>query len=298
VAVPALAGLASALAGPLSPAVASTHAEKRVLVLDAAITKVQSSGPTGDRGGRRQIATGVLRSASGVRSGRFSFTCVWTSVKADAAREWCAGTAWTHDGRLVAAGPSQSNAVTHRWKIEGGTGGYRGARGDVLVRDLSDRESLLTVTVITWARRLHADVVARLSVNDGFITRADALCGTAAKRLGALPSFPVDGFDPLHPQPAQLAQVGAFFTGPGDPRPILRTLDEALEGLGRPRASRGAWSAVLHARRAALAVINAQDRAALAGDVPGFVASVHASSASFRAIAITANVFGVDHCVP
>jgi len=43
--------------------------------------------------------------------------------------------------------------------------------------------------------------------------------------------------------------------------------------------------------------MDTQDRAALAGDVRSFVNSVHASAANFRAIAITATVFGVTRCV-
>jgi hypothetical protein len=44
-------------------------------------------------------------------------------------------------------------------------------------------------------------------------------------------------------------------------------------------------------------VIDRQDAAALAGDVPGFVRTVHASVANFREVAITATAFGVTRCV-
>ena len=54
---------------------------------------------------------------------------------------------------------------------------------------------------------------------------------------------------------------------------------------------------MLHARGAELAVINEQDRAALAGDAPAFVHSVRDSSSAFRQIAITATVFGTTRCV-
>ena len=54
---------------------------------------------------------------------------------------------------------------------------------------------------------------------------------------------------------------------------------------------------MLHARGAELAVINEQDRAALAGDAPAFVQSVRDSISAFRRIAITATVFGMTRCV-
>jgi hypothetical protein len=54
---------------------------------------------------------------------------------------------------------------------------------------------------------------------------------------------------------------------------------------------------VLAARAASLAVDDEQDTAALAGDVPGFVHSVHDASHAFRAVAISATVFGAGACV-
>jgi hypothetical protein len=188
--------------------------------------------------------------------------------------------------------------VTHTWRLTGGTGLYRDASGQVGVRDLGDRESLITVTVTTPdTPALHAGKVTRPAVNRAFIARADGLCRQAAAALDALPRFPFASFDPLHPGASVLPAVGAFFTGPGDPRPILRALDSGLHALGQPPLERGDWRQALHARDHALAVIGEQDRAALAGNVPAFVRSVHQSAASFRQIALTATVFGATRCV-
>lgn len=139
--------------------------------------------------------------------------------------------------------------------------------------------------------------VSRPSANRGFIANADQLCRQAAGRLAALPPFPFHDFDPLHPDPSLLPLLGAFFTGPGDPRAILGALDAGLRELGQPPADRKAWTAALSARGIQLSVIDQQDQAALGGDVPGFVRTVHASSANFRAVAITASAFGVTRCV-
>jgi hypothetical protein len=90
--------------------------------------------------------------------------------------------------------------------------------------------------------------------------------------------------------------VGAFFTGPGDPRPAMRALATRLRALGRPPALRGYWGRLLRGRAAALANIEAQDAAALATDVPGFVRTVRASSRAYGAVALAATAFGAPAC--
>lgn len=287
------------LGAALSPAPAAARARgARTLLFDAVVTHASSAGPGVAHVGHRQIASGLLRDAGGRPIGRFSFTCTWTRVTSGGALENCVAIARTRDGRLDASGPARSSATTQHWTANGGTGGYRAARGSLLVRDLSERESLITATVTPGAgAALHAGTVSRPSANRGFIANADQLCRQAAGRLAALPPFPFHDFDPLHPDPSLLPLLGAFFTGPGDPRAILGALDAGLRELGQPPADRKAWTAALSARGIQLSVIDQQDQAALGGDVPGFVRTVHASSANFRAVAITASAFGVTRCV-
>jgi len=284
----------------LAPAASATGTKSsaRTLLFDALVTQASEAGPGATHVGHRQIAAGVLRDAGAHAVGRFSFTCTWTRVNADGAAESCVATAWTSDGRLDAAGPSRSTSTTQHWRVSGGTGAYRADRGSLLVRDLSDRESLITATLTTQpGDALGAGVLARPRANRGFIAHADQLCEQAAGRLAALPPFPFRDFDPLHPDPSLLPQVGAFFTGPGDPRAILRALHADLQALGQPPASHKAWTATLRARGDQLSVIDRQDQSAVAGDLAGFVRSVHASTDNFRDIAITASAFGVTSCV-
>lgn len=289
--------LATVAAG-LSPAPATARGQgPRTLLFDALVTHASTAGPGVADVGHRQIATGILRDAGGRPIGRFSFTCTWTRVTSGGALENCVAIARTRDGRLDASGLSRSSATTQHWMVDGGTGAYRAARGSLLVRDLSERESLITATVTPRiGAALHAATVSRPRANRGFIARADRLCRQAAGRLAALPPFPFHDFDPLHPDPSLLPLLGAFFTGPGDPRAILGTLNTGLKALGQPPANDQAWTAALGARGAQLSVIDQQDQAALAGDVSGFVRTVHGSSANFRAIAITANAFGATAC--
>lgn len=281
---------------PIAAAAPAPHVQ--TLFFDAVFTHAQTAGPGVTHVGHRQIVTGVLRDASDRRAGTFAFTCTWTKVERGRASESCVASALTADGRLDAAGPSQSNSFTHKWRLEGGTGLYRDASGTVSVRDLGEREALLSVAVITPDYvDLHAGKLVRPSANDGFIAEANSLCRRAAAQLATLPPFPFATFDPLHPDPSVLPEVGAFFTGPGDPRPILAALNSGLRGLGEPARNGTVWRALLGARDQELRVIDEQNRAALAADVPMFVRSVHDSVANFRQIAITATAFGATRCI-
>ena len=286
-------------AAALAPTAVASPARPRTVLFDATFTAQRTAGPDANRVGHRQIASGVLRNSIGRTVGQFAFTCTWTRILAGGdALERCSGFGRTADGRLEVAGPARESAAVHSWKITGESGAYRGAQGTVLVRDIGDRESLITATVTPRAGTvLRVAVVVRPLADARLIAHADQICTRASRQLAALPPFPFTTFDPQHPDPALLPQVGAFFTGPGDPRPIFDNLNARLRALGRPPAGRGRWAGLLHARSAELMVINEQDRAALASDAPAFVHSVHDSITAFRQIAITATVFGTTRCV-
>jgi hypothetical protein len=285
-----------AMAAP-SPAV-TRSARHQTLVFDAVATNTRTAGPDADHVGHEQIASGVLRNAAGPRVGRYAFTCRWIQILGNGdARERCDGRGQTADGRLDFAGFTRSSAAAHTFTTTGGTRGYRGVRGVLVTRDLGNTESLITATMTPRAgTRLRVGAVARPPADARFEAHANQLCRRASGRIAALPPFPFPNFDPLHPDPTLLPQVGAFFTGPGDPRPVLRALNRRLRAVGEPPANRGAWNRALRARAAAYAVIHQQDTAALAGDVAGFVKSVHDSARTFRRIAITATVFGATDC--
>ena len=286
-------------AAAMAPTAVASSARPRTVVFDATFTAERTAGPDANHVGHRQIASGMLRNSTGRAVGQFAFTCTWTRILgAGDALERCTGSARTADGRLEVAGPSRESEAVHSWKLTGKSGAYRGAHGTMLVRDIGARESLVTAMVTPPAGTvLRVAVLARPVANASLIADADQICTRASRRLAALPPFPFPNFDPLHPDPALLPQVGAFFTGPGDPRPILQTLNARLRALGRPPAARGWWARMLHARGVELAVINEQDRAALASDTPAFVHSVRDSTMAFRQIAITATVFGTTRCV-
>lgn len=291
---------AFALAMSLGAASAAQPAPRgQTLFFDAIYTRARTAGPDANHVGHEQIASGVLRDAGGRNVGRFAFTCTWTRILAVGdALERCAGTGTTADDQVTVAGPARESDMTHTWRITNGTGAYHGARGTLLVRDLGPAETVITATVTP--RRgvaLRAGAIDRPAADTTFLAHANHICAQASRQLTALPPFPYPNFDPLRPDPALLPQVGAFFAGPGDPRPIFRTLYTQLRALGAPPANRSAWGRTLRARAAALTVINEQDAAALAANTPAFVNTVHASDRAYRQVAITATVFGAIRCV-
>jgi hypothetical protein len=294
-----LGALAVTLTVSSGTGAAARLGRSQTLLFDSTVTHAAAAGPDSGHAGHKQIARGVLRDNTGHTVGRFAFTCTWLRILADNdALEHCTGSGRTTDGRLEIGGPARESDAAHAWRITGGSGAYRGAHGTVALRDISHTEALIIVTAVPRAGvLLSVATVPRPAVNRAFRARANHLCALASARLAALPPFPFQHFDPLDPDPALLSQVGAFFTGPGDPRPIFRALDTRLRALGRPPADAGAWGRMIRARRAVLTVIDEQDKAALSDDVPAFVKSVHDNTATFAHVAISAGTFGATGCV-
>jgi len=294
-------GLATVLATAAAAAAGATGRPVRTqtLVFDARFTHEATAGPGPSHVGHEQIAGGALRDTAGRTIGRFAFTCKSTRIlPGRGALERCQGSGRTLDGRLDVAGPARSDEDRGSWRIVGGSGAYHGARGAISLRDISSAELLLTAQVTPAPGTvLSAGAVRRPAANAHFVRLANGICRRAAAKLAGLPPFPFPQFDPLHPDPALLPKVGAFLTGAGNPRAILTTLDSQLRSLGRPAAQATEWSSVLQARQDQLKLIDAQDTAALAGDVPEFVRTVRQSTGPFRQIAVTASAFGTTRCV-
>lgn len=267
------------------------------IYVEWAATHTGASGPDDDQVGHVQTGSGVLRDRHGNRVGRAAFTCRWIRILANGdALERCTGGAETTEGRLELEGPSLRNDALHTWTVRGTSGAYRGATGSVVTWDTTPTRTLARITLRAPAGVLKSAVIPSPSANSAFQARADALCDRAAARLASLPPFPFQDFDALHPDPKMLPKVGRFFTGPHDPRPIQRDLIEGLRALGRPPANRMRWSQVLAALRGRVAVMNVQDRAALAADVPAFVRSLADVNASDGRVARSALVFGAVRC--
>jgi hypothetical protein len=277
---------------------AAGSSRQQTLYVDAVFTHASTAGPGDDKVGHEQIRGGTLRDVGGRAVGRFSFACRWVQILAGGdIREHCTGWAQTADGRLAADGPSRRSDPIHRWTVRGTSGAYLGGRGTLVTRDVGSAESFVRISVTPRpGATLRSAVIGNSAANARFDARANALCDHAAARLAALPPFPYTNFDASHPDPKQLPKVGRFFTGPHDPRPIQRALIAGLRDLGKPPANASGWSDVVAAHVARLTVMNAQDRAALAADAPGFVKTLGEVNANDRQIAATALFFGAVRC--
>jgi hypothetical protein len=241
----------------------------------------------------RQLGAGRVLDVHRRRLGRFTYACRLLS----GGDERCSGSATIGGDRLRIAGPAREAELEHRWHVLGGTGAFAGARGRVVVDDLDDQDSVITVSATLRGRGVPRGGLAPVAAaNRPFLRRADRACRATAARLERLPRFPFGDFDPLHPDPQVLPAVGRWFTGPGHAGPELRRLLARLRALGPPPAARARWHALLRRRRAALAIRAAHIRAARAADAAAFLATVDEVRTNARRLGVDAVAIGARSC--
>jgi hypothetical protein len=278
----------------------------QTLVFDAvAQASFEDTAPTGPSPGDIERSTSRLRDASGRFVGTAQDTCVFTKAIPGDMLERCSGSARTNDGRVTLSGVGHLDSMNPPWQVVGHTGAYKGLRGtQVYATDIAldpdvplaaGRAFSVAVIKVRSAHRLHAGVVPRPTANYTFIRRADAACNAVARQAQKLPGFPFADFDPFHPDPQVLPQVGQFFDQAARHH-LPGSLISRLDKLGQPPASRRAWKSVLAARRTLLANENAQIKAALAADASAFVPTVYQQSRDYNDLVFRAAVFGVQGC--
>ena len=290
----ALAGLACV--GASSATARPSHPQ--TLLFDAIATYERTAGPGPNQVGHEQIASGILRNSGGHTIGRFAFTCTWIKILAgDDALERCTGSGRTRDGLLDVTGPARESEITHRWTIIASRGAYHGAHGTVILRDISDHETLITATVTPRPGTvIHVGVISRPGANAGLIARADELCARRFPAVGCAPAIPVLRLRPSASRRTATTGRSVLHRARRSP-PDVPDPRFALASARPAAAGRDWWNRMLKGRTAELAVINKQDTAALNDDTSTFVKSVHASVDAFRQIAITATVVGATQCV-
>lgn len=106
--------------------------------------------------------------------------------------------------------------------------------------------------------------------------------------------FPVDGFDPQRPDPAQLPEVGAYFEGNND---VYAQFLSRLDGIEPPPEQREAFAAFVEANREDYRIVWEQQEAAKAKDVDGFVATLPKVVAQQELLNATARELGAEDCV-
>jgi hypothetical protein len=289
-----------------SPGGAATRPMTQTLVFDAVGTaSFVDRPPVGPGPGDTEFFTARLRDASGRFVGTVRSTCVLTKVIPNDVLERCSATGRTSEGTLSFGGVGHLESTNPPWRVSDGTGAYRGAHGE-LVFDAGIQVNpnaplpagrLFSVGVfeLTTNHQLHVGVVPRPAANTTFIQQANAACDATERQAMTLPGVPFATFDPLHPDPQLLPQVGRFFDRPARRR-LPGALIAELEKLGQPPASSQAWSNVLNARQAALATETRQIKAALADDAPAFVRTVYQLANMYNRLVFTSAIFGVQSC--
>jgi hypothetical protein len=304
-AVAAVAALASAAPG----ASARQPRAHQTIVLAASFSQtVVDKPPTGPSVGDVEHDDGQVRDAAGHLLGTLHITCVFTKLLAGGdALERCAGTATTTDGKVRLSGVGHLIPPNPPWQVTGLSGRYAGLHGrlsysmDIPLGETppglipAGRFDSVGVVEFPAARGLRAGVVPRPAANAGFISRANSLCEATQTVFNNLSPFPFPNFDPLHPDPTLLPQVGHFFDQP-ERRRLLPDLLSRLVGLGAPPAQPAEWARVLLARRALIKVETAQVHAALAGNAAAFVRTVMQSGPMFNKLVLASAVFGVQAC--
>jgi hypothetical protein len=261
--------------------------------------------PAGPSPGDTELSTGRLRDASGQFVGTAHDRCVFTKLIPNDVLERCSGSAQTSEGTVTIAGIGHLYSMNPPWRVTGRSGAYKGLHGtEVFATDIpldpnvplaAGRGFSVAVITVRSNRRLHVGVVRRPTSNVAFIRRANSACRAEEGKAVRMPGFPFSSFDPFHPDPNLLPQVGRFFAQPARRR-LPRALLETLQKLGRPPARSGAWQNVLKARRAQLMNETAPIKAALSDNVPAFVRTVYQQARDYNQLVFTSAVFGVQAC--
>ena len=138
---------AAALLGPAgafaSPGTASAGGTTLHFTAHFTHGSIVDAAPVGPSAGDQQVVVGTLTQASQV-AGRFGFVCEFLTASTSTT-EACQGTGRLGGGSIVVGGASQMNTQDHTWAVVGGTGKYRGATGQVLIHDIDDHTSEVTV---------------------------------------------------------------------------------------------------------------------------------------------------------
>jgi allene oxide cyclase-like protein len=142
----------AALAVGVSQIASASGGGTHTLRLKAAFEQeaMVDAAPAGESLGDTQVGSGRLTDASGHPAGRFGFTCRWVNVTHDDAQELC--TAWGllgNGGQLELQGMSRRESDHHTWAVVGGTGRYRGVRGEASIVDLDPEHAALTLRLIS-----------------------------------------------------------------------------------------------------------------------------------------------------
>jgi hypothetical protein len=129
-----------------------------------------------------------------------------------------------------------------------------------------------------------------------FVDRADAICTQPPTGPDPGP-FPFPSFDPLHPDRSKLPAIGRYFKRTNS-LPMLRRELAQLKALGTPPKDQSDWQKLLAAKQSGVSATAKQYQAALATDVPTFIATVNTLTTATDDEVADARSFGATSCAP
>jgi len=94
--------------------------------------------------------------------------------------------------------------------------------------------AIIMVAATAAALSVAACTSSQDAADTRFVAKANAICGQAIARHSAHP-FPLPGFDPLHPRPADLPAVGRYFARYGSASATTARLDALTAPAGHQR---------------------------------------------------------------
>jgi hypothetical protein len=128
-----------------------------------------------------------------------------------------------------------------------------------------------------------------------FVSRANAICTTPT---GPNPGpFPFPSFNPLLPDRSKLPAIGRYFEH-ANVVAVLRGQIARLRALGAPPRDQADWQRLLAAMQANLTASAKQTQAALAANVPAFIATVNTVSTATSQERASATAFRATGCAP
>jgi hypothetical protein len=131
------------------------------------------------------------------------------------------------------------------------------------------RAAIIMVAALATALSVAACTGSQRTVDTRFVARANAICGQSVARHSAHP-FPLPGFDPLHPRPADLPAVGRYFARYGSASATTARLD----ALAAPPGGQREWQELRALINKAAANARRQITVAERADVAGFEQAV------------------------
>jgi hypothetical protein len=137
-----LIGAAGAMAS--APAARVTTLSYTAHFTHAALVDAGKPGPSA---GDQQVVVGSLTQGTKT-AGRFGFICEFLTAGPNATEE-CSGTGRISGGSLTVEGYSRFSTNDHRWAVVGGTGIYRGARGQAEIHDVNQTTSRVTIELVS-----------------------------------------------------------------------------------------------------------------------------------------------------